>query len=127
MKHVLCKAGDVPEGGRIIVRLSDTLSVGIYNLDGQFLAIRNFCPHAGAPICEGSLSGAIISDGPFERHLAYEGRILKCPWHAWEFKLPEGTTITEPTRRLRIYPVQIEDGNVTIETGARQTVSEQTS
>lgn len=114
-RHVACDAADVPEGGRVLVQLG-RVSVGIFNIGGQILAIRNICPHAGAPICEGALCGAIVSEGPYERHLAYEGQILKCPWHGWEFKLPEGVTLTEPPERLRLYPVSIEDGKVIVHT-----------
>lgn len=113
-RHVVCRALDVAEGQRIIVQVGHR-SMGIYNIRGRFLAIRNVCPHAGAPICEGTLSGAIVSDGLYDRHLDFDGCILKCPWHAWEFKLPEGSTITEPKRRLHMYPVQVEDGNVVVE------------
>ncbi len=117
-RHIACDAADVPLGGRLIVQVGRA-SVGIFNIGGQILAINNLCPHAGAPICEGAICGAVVSDAPYERHLAYEGLILKCPWHGWEFLLPEGVTLTHPQERLRLYPVSIEDGKVIVQTGAR--------
>ncbi len=116
--HIACDLADVPVGSRVVKQLG-RVSVGIFNIQGQILAIRNLCPHAGAPVCEGPICGAVVSDGSYERHLAYDGQILKCPWHGWEFKLPEGVTLTEPHERLRMYPVRVENGKVIVQTEAR--------
>ncbi len=112
--YVVCDVDALAEGGRIITRLGGQISVGVFKIDGQVVAFRNYCPHAGAPACEGTLGGAVVSDGGHERHLAHDGRILKCPWHAWEFLLPEGVTITRPEYRLMRLPVAIEDGKVVV-------------
>lgn len=117
-RHVVCNVSDVPAGGRVLVQLG-RISVGIFNIGGQILAIRNLCPHALTPIFEGAICGAVISDVPHERHLAFEGRILKCPWHGWEFVLPEGVTLTHPEKRLLMYPVDIENGKVIVQTSTR--------
>lgn len=115
-KHSVCDVASLPLGGRVIVSLEDEVSVGVFNIGGEIVAFRNECPHAGAPICVGTLGDAVISSRPGERHLEHEGCILKCPWHAWEFKLPEGITLTQPPFRLRRYPVVIEEGRVFVET-----------
>lgn len=117
--QVACDASDLPPGARLIVQLG-RVSVGLFNIAGEIVAVRNLCPHAGAPVCEGLLTNAIVSDRPFERHIAFEGQILKCPWHGWEFKLPEGVTLTEPHERLRVYPVTIEHGKVLVHTQPRR-------
>lgn len=114
-RHEICRRNDLPEGERRIIQINERLSVGVFNIEGQILAYRNECPHAGAPVCVGALSGAIVSDGLFERHLAFEGRILRCPWHAWEFQLPEGTTLTQPPFRLKSYPVSLVDDTIFVE------------
>jgi nitrite reductase (NADH) small subunit len=114
---VVCGVEELPEGTHIIAEVGARLSIGVYNIQGRFVAVRNYCPHAGAPVCEGVLTGAIVSDGVYERHVAHVGQILKCPWHAWEFKLPEGTTITEPAYRLKTYPVTVEAGKVIVDLG----------
>lgn len=114
-KHAVCNVEDLPEGGHLVRQITERMSVGVYNVDGRIVAFRNHCPHNGAPVCEGTLSGAILSDGNFERHLAHEGKILKCPWHAWEFLLPEGVTLTKPAYRLVSHPVVIEEGKVFVQ------------
>ena len=110
-----CDTSQVPVGGRVIEQLGRT-SVGVFNIAGEYLAIRNYCPHAGAPICEGALTGAIVSEAAFDRHMAHDGCVLKCPWHGWEFMLPQGVTITEPQLRLRRYPLAVHDGMIFVQT-----------
>ncbi len=119
-RQPVCDLSDLPLGGRVIAAIEGDVSVGVFNIGGEIVAFRNECPHAGAPVCVGTLGAAVVSSGFGERHLEHEGRILKCPWHAWEFKLPEGITLTQPAYRLRRYAVVIEDGKVFLERPARR-------
>jgi nitrite reductase/ring-hydroxylating ferredoxin subunit len=114
-RHAICELSDLPMGGRVIATVGENISVGVFNIGGQVVAFRNECPHAGAPVCVGTLGPAVVSSGFGERHLEHDGCILKCPWHAWEFKLPEGVTLTQPPFRLRPFPVVVEDGRVFVE------------
>ena len=114
-RHRICNIDQLPEGSRALRQITDRMSVGVFHIDGRVVAFRNHCPHNGAPVCEGTLSGTVLCNGEFERHLAHEGRILRCPWHAWEFLLPEGVTLTQPPYRLLSHPVVIEDGEVFVE------------
>ena len=114
-RHAICNVEDLPEGTHLVHQITERMSVGVYHIDGRFVAFRNHCPHAGAPVCEGTVSGAIVCGENFERHLAHEGKILRCPWHAWEFLLPEGVTLTKPVYRLVSHPVVVEDGKVFVE------------
>jgi len=38
---------DIPPGGRKVVRLEGR-EVGVFNLDGEFYALKNSCPHQAA-------------------------------------------------------------------------------
>jgi nitrite reductase/ring-hydroxylating ferredoxin subunit len=117
-RHTICDTDDLPVGSHWVVTLGNRLSICVYNVRGRFVAVRNFCPHAGAPLCQGELTGTAVSDRPHQRRWAHDGEILKCPWHGWEFKLPEGVTVTEPPVRLRKYEVFVDDGRVVVEDGA---------
>ena len=119
-RQPVCDLSDLPLGGRVIAAIEGGVSVGVFNIGGEIVAFRNECPHAGAPVCVGTLGAAVVSTGFGERHLEHEGCILKCPWHAWEFKLPEGITLTQPAYQLRRYAVVIEDGKVFLERPARR-------
>jgi 3-phenylpropionate/trans-cinnamate dioxygenase ferredoxin subunit len=38
-----------------------------------------------------------------------EGRIIRCPWHGWEFDLTTGKSVFKPDRvKLKVYPVTVE-------------------
>lgn len=113
-EHVVCQAGELPPGSGRIVTIG-RIEVGVYNIGGELVAVRNRCPHAGAPLCRGALTGTTVSDGPHQRRWAHEGEILKCPWHGWEFKLPEGHSVAEPVYQLTTYPARVVDGKVVVE------------
>lgn len=106
-RYVVAAAADVPPGGRLIVDVAGR-SIGIFNVDGDYLAVRNRCPHQGGPLCEGVQIGALTSEGP--GHYAYDraNEIIRCPWHAWEFDLRTGASWFDPERtRVRAYDVEV--------------------
>jgi nitrite reductase/ring-hydroxylating ferredoxin subunit len=41
-------------------------------------------------------------------------RVLRCPWHGWEFDLETGVCLDEPSLRVAVYDAQIEAGRVHI-------------
>ncbi len=43
-KYIVAAVGEIPPGGRKIVDTGDR-SVGIFNVNGEFFALRNRCPH----------------------------------------------------------------------------------
>ena len=50
----VCAASELPPGGRRIVEVPPH-SIGVFNIHGTYHAIRNVCPHYGAPLCQGSV------------------------------------------------------------------------
>lgn len=90
--------------------------IGVYNLGGALYAIRNFCPHRGAPICRGQLHGTMLPSDPSKYVYGMHGVVLKCPWHRWEFDIATGNTLFGiDKRRLITYPVVVRDDDVLIE------------
>jgi nitrite reductase/ring-hydroxylating ferredoxin subunit len=107
-KHRVAKVGEIPPGARKIVEVAGR-SVGIFNVGGEFFALRNRCPHAGGPLCEGVLSGFVRSKVPGEYDYARRGEILRCPWHQWEFDVRTGQSWFDPIKtRVRRYETSIE-------------------
>lgn len=93
-------------------------SVGVFNDQGRFHALRNVCPHHGAPLCRGSASGLMR---PSEPHVYdYSGddvadRVVRCPWHGYEFRLADGRSVSAPERMaVRTYRIEVEDGEVVL-------------
>ena len=100
--------GEIPPGGRKIVEVAGR-SIGVFNIGGEFFALRNQCPHAGGPLCEGTLSGFLRSAVPGEYDYVRRGEILRCPWHQWEFDVRTGQSWFDPVKtRVRHYETSIE-------------------
>jgi len=109
-KYVVAMVEEIPSGGRKIVEVAGR-SIGVFNLGGEFFALRNRCPHQGGPLCSGSLGGLISSSHPGEYHYSRAGEILRCPWHGWEFDIRTGQSWCDPeSMQARMYPVAVEPG-----------------
>lgn len=113
-KHAVARVDEIGPGERRIVEVEGR-SVGIFNVHGSFIAVLNVCPHELAPVCLGRLGGTTLPSPPGEFRWGREGEILACPWHGWEFDLCTGRALADPRRRLRRYPVSVEDGTLFIE------------
>lgn len=99
---------------RIVV---DRRSIGIVNAGDDFYAVLNVCPHELAPVCEGQLGGTTLPSPPGEVRFGLENRIVRCPWHGYEFDLSQGgrCVLTRFKARLRTFPVTVRDGRVLVE------------
>lgn len=107
---VVAETTDLPPGARRIVEVGGR-SIGVFNVGGEYLAVRNRCPHQGGPLCEGVTVGALTSDQPGEYDYTRPGEVIRCPWHAWEFDLRTGASWFDPSRqRVRAYEVEVRAG-----------------
>lgn len=65
-----------------VQRFEDTPAgaVALYRVDGQWCAIKDFCPHAGARLSEGALDGTVVT----------------CPQHGSQFDVRTGERLRGP-------------------------------
>jgi 3-phenylpropionate/trans-cinnamate dioxygenase ferredoxin subunit len=118
-RYIVAAAAEIPPGGRKIVEVAGR-SIGIFNLGGEFFALRNRCPHQGGPLCEGKTFGLLYARAPGEVEYSRPGEILTCAWHGWEFDIRTGRSWCAPERlRVRRYEVSVEPGG-TLQTGDEQ-------
>jgi 3-phenylpropionate/trans-cinnamate dioxygenase ferredoxin subunit len=107
-RHIVGKVSDLPVGERKIVE-AEGRSIGVFNVDGEYFALRNSCPHQAAPLCLGAIKGMTMPSKPGEYVWARDGEILRCPWHGWEFDITTGRSIFNPHRmRVKAYDVTVE-------------------
>jgi 3-phenylpropionate/trans-cinnamate dioxygenase ferredoxin subunit len=107
-RHVVGRVSELPPGGRKIVE-ADGRSIGVFNVDGSFYALRNSCPHQAAPLCLGAIKGMTMPSKPGEYIWGREGEIVRCPWHGWEFDILTGRSIFNPHKtRVKAYDVTVE-------------------
>ncbi|MEP7200512.1 MAG: Rieske (2Fe-2S) protein [Chloroflexota bacterium] len=109
-KYVVATVDELPPGARKIVEI-DGRSIGVFNLNGEFFALRNRCPHQGGPLCAGRIGYAIDAPTPGEYIVSRKDEMIRCPWHGWEFDLRTGQSWWNPTRqRVRQYAVTVAPG-----------------
>ena len=107
-RHLVARVGEIGPGERRIVE-AEGRSIGVFNVGGDFYALRNSCPHQAAPLCLGAIKGMTMPSKPGEYVWARDGEILRCPWHGWEFDIMTGRSIFNPHRmRVKAYDVTVE-------------------
>ncbi len=81
----------LPPGSVTQVEIGDR-PFALCNLDGNVHALDGVCPHAGGPLGEGTLQGAMIV----------------CPWHGFEFDCRTGENDMDPSMAAARFPVSAE-------------------
>ena len=108
-RHIVARLADVPPGTRKLVSVKGR-DVALFNVMGELFAVLDRCPHAGASLCKGRLTGLMDAAMPGDYRLTREGEILRCPWHGWEFDLRTGKSCAEPDRLwIRNFDVSVTD------------------
>jgi 3-phenylpropionate/trans-cinnamate dioxygenase ferredoxin subunit len=94
----VAKVGEIPKGGRKIVRLDDQ-PVAIFHLDDGYFAIDDVCTHDGGPVAEGTL----------------EGGVIECPRHGARFDVRSGAVLCLPaTAPVPTYAVRVEGDEIKV-------------
>ena len=108
-RYAVATVDEIPPGSRKIVELHGR-AIGVFNVGGEFFAIRSACPHAGGPLCLGVVTGFVKADTPGRYEYLRRGEIIRCLWHGWEFDIKTGQSWIDPKRlRVKKYPVSVEE------------------
>jgi len=92
---------ELPPGSVKIV-VAGSISVGVYNLDGEFFAIEDRCSHDDGPLCEGDFDP--------------EEGVAICPRHGANFDIRSGRPLTLPAYEpVDTFPVRVENGVVKVD------------
>lgn len=104
---------DVPVGSMLGVEAEGRRFV-IFNLGGDLHAYRDQCPHQGARMSCGVITGAMLPTSPTEDYTyGLEGQVISCPRHHWKFMIATGESLFEADRRRLIpVPVRVQEGRV---------------
>ena len=113
--HLVAKLDQLDESKPVLVSVKGR-SIGLVKAKDRIYAVRNVCPHKGAPVCRGLLRGTLLPSDPSEFVFGMEGQILQCPWHGWEFNLETGLPMCEHEgKRLIIYDVTVKEQDIYVE------------
>ena len=94
----VARVSDIPPGTSLAVEAGG-LDLALCNIDGEFYAVRNECPHQGVPLAGGFL----------------DGHQLTCSLHGWTFDVRDGAWIGTNTHPLGCFRVHVEGDRVLIE------------
>ena len=100
MFQTVCQVTDIAEGkARMFV--IDEQMIGVFHIEGEFFALGNQCPHAGA-----SLAGGII-----------EGDCVRCRIHHWKFSIRDGAYLDadRPDFNTPSYPTRTVGDDVQVD------------
>jgi 3-phenylpropionate/trans-cinnamate dioxygenase ferredoxin subunit len=97
----VCPVAELPPGSRKIVTWEDQ-EIGVFNCNGEYLAIEDRCSHDDGPLAEGELDMAACT--------------IECPRHGSLFDLHTGRPMTLPAYvPVDTFPVLVEDGLIKLE------------
>lgn len=108
---------ELPPGSARVVE-SGGREIAVFNDDGRLHALRNVCPHHGAPLCRGRVAGFMRTAAPYEYDYSGDDpddRVVLCPWHGYKFRLSDGRCTAVGERlAVKTYRVTVEDGDVVV-------------
>jgi nitrite reductase (NADH) small subunit len=90
----------VPPGTISEVEVAGTV-VAIANVAGKFCAFNTVCVHEGGPLGQGQL----------------EGKIVTCPWHAWQYDVTTGKLEGNSEVGVETYPLEVRGDDIFIDVG----------
>ena len=97
----VCPVVELPPGAVKIV-IAGSISVGVYNCDGELFAIEDRCSHDDGPLAEGD----------WER----DECVVICPRHGSRFDIRSGRALTLPAYApVETFPVRVDGGLVKVD------------
>ena len=97
-RHKVATVGDVPPGAFKTAEVEGRRIV-VYNVDGKFYATTNTCAHQGGPLGDG----------------LFDGNVVTCPWHAWQFDVATGEALFDPHVKLDCFPTHVDGDDILVE------------
>lgn len=97
-RRKVATSSDITSGGLKIVE-TDGRKIVLYNVEGNLYATDGTCPHQGGPLGDG----------------LFEGKIVTCPWHAWQFDVSNGRALYDEGISVACYRVIVEGTDILIE------------
>jgi nitrite reductase/ring-hydroxylating ferredoxin subunit len=111
MRFVVGPVSEFPPGTRRIVK-AGVREIGVFRENDEFYAVRNRCPHNGAPLCEGPFRHKLVSDAPGVVSVDKDGTpLVICPWHGWQYDARTGEAYAPGDAKVRSYGISVQPGS----------------
>jgi nitrite reductase/ring-hydroxylating ferredoxin subunit len=113
--HFVCRRDELEPGQMRAVEIN-SIRVVVCRSGDEFAVLRDICPHQGAQLSGGALSGTNTSCAVGRYQWTRDGKVLRCPRHGYEFDIFTGLSLHDPEHiRVRGYKVVEKDDDVFIE------------
>jgi nitrite reductase (NADH) small subunit/3-phenylpropionate/trans-cinnamate dioxygenase ferredoxin subunit len=96
-EYVVGKVDEIAPGTAVAVQ-AGRRTIAVFRVGDEFFAVNNACPHKGASLCDGEL---VVAD-----------KVVRCPWHHWNWQLGDGKLESDPRQGLRTYEVSVDGDEV---------------
>jgi nitrite reductase/ring-hydroxylating ferredoxin subunit len=114
-RYAVARTSEIAPGQRKLFSIGGR-PVVVFNLAGEFFALLNRCPHQGASLCDGLVTGFVSSTAPGEYTYERAGEVIRCPWHGWEFDIKTGQSWFDPAKaKVRTYQATARSGSQLME------------
>jgi nitrite reductase/ring-hydroxylating ferredoxin subunit len=111
---VLFSAELLKPGQRQLVDV-DGVEIAVVNVEGNLYAFRNTCPHQGASMIFGPITGTMLPSEPQKYQYGCDNEIVRCPLHGWEFEMKSGKSIFAPDKvSIKTFEVREEEGFIVL-------------
>ena len=97
-----------PEPGERRLWIFEDRTIALFNVRGELYAIDDACPHAGASLFHGVVSG----------------RTVQCRAHGLRFDMATGCMLSTPGLIVRTYPLHIRGDRVVLTLDSEREVAE---
>jgi nitrite reductase (NADH) small subunit len=72
--------------------------LAVFEINGEVIATNGKCLHAGGPLCQGEITGTILT----------------CPWHGWSYDLRTGVCEEDVDLILERFQTRIEGDDILV-------------
>jgi nitrite reductase (NADH) small subunit len=116
VERFVCRTDEIAEGQiRTVMVGRRRIAVGQIGPD-EYAAVRDRCPHQGAPLSEGELTGTTLPSEAGEYRFDACHKVFRCPWHAWEFDARTGEhAFIAAVPRVKTYTVVVRGDDVYVD------------
>ena len=93
----IARKSQLPDTGSAQEFAVNGRNICIANVNGEYCALDNVCPHQGGPLGTGYVAGS---------------RVV-CPWHGWQIEAKTGVT-QSGERAVPVYELRIDEDYVLV-------------
>lgn len=94
----VAKKSEIPDDTGKFIEVNGK-EIALFKACGRVYALYSVCPHQGGPLAEGG----------------FDGKVVTCPWHGWQFDVTNGECAFDPSVKQETFSVKEEDEDIFVQ------------